>query len=373
MARNIDWPQALAWRMQRQLLDPVGRLSVEDVVRRICGVQAQVPSSAELAIRLRQESSGAGEVDRALADGRLIRTWAMRGTIHLLTPGEGGAFLSLMAAGRSWERGSWQRAFGMTPEELDALRPVVRDVIDGAPLTREELVTAIEAQPGFEHLSEALRSGWGTLLKPLAWQGDLCFGPPRGARVTFTRPERASSRWAGVPGPEEAAPVAVVAYLRAHGPATMDAFGNWMSRGRIAKRQLRSWFDALGDRLHEIEVEGEPVYVLSEDVDELAATGPTEAVRLLAGFDQFILGGGTDDGRVVPTARRDWVSKQSGWISPVVVAGGVVSGTWELDGDQVRVAWFKEAGKPPRGSLDKEVTRLAAILDRSIAWTVGPA
>jgi hypothetical protein len=30
-----------------------------------------------------------------------MRTWAMRGTLHLLSPDEAGAYLALMAAGRS--------------------------------------------------------------------------------------------------------------------------------------------------------------------------------------------------------------------------------------------------------------------------------
>ena len=49
------------------------------------------------------------------------------------------------------------------------------------------------AKHGLEHVGDALRSGWGTLLKPLAWQGDMCFGPNRGSRVTFMRPEDADS------------------------------------------------------------------------------------------------------------------------------------------------------------------------------------
>jgi hypothetical protein len=97
--------------MQRDLLDPVGRLPVAGVVRRLCGVQAQVASSAELAVRVRREESRPGEVSRALSEGRLIKTWAMRGALHMLTPEEGGAFLSLMAAGRPWERPSWKHYF----------------------------------------------------------------------------------------------------------------------------------------------------------------------------------------------------------------------------------------------------------------------
>ena len=58
------------------------------------------------------------------AEGRLIKTWAMRGTLHVLTPEEAGAFLSMLAAGRSWERPSWQRYFGMTQNALDRLASV---------------------------------------------------------------------------------------------------------------------------------------------------------------------------------------------------------------------------------------------------------
>jgi hypothetical protein len=250
------------------------------------------------------------------------------------------------------------------------LREAVREALGDTALTREELVSAVTAREGFEHLGEALRSGWGSLLKPLAWQGDLCYGPSRDGRVTFVRPEVASSRWAGVPDPEEAAPVAIVAYLRAHGPATIDQFGNWLAGGWFGKRQLRTWFAGLGERLAEVEVDGDTAHVLAEDVDALASARPTEAIRLLPGFDQYVLGPGTGDGRVVPAARRSAVSRQAGWISPVVVAGGVVCGTWELDTDSLRVAWFSEAGRVPRKALDAEVVRLSSILGRDLAATI---
>jgi hypothetical protein len=352
--------------MQRHLLDPVGALSVPRVVGRLCGVQAQVASSAELAVRVRRTSSRPREVGRALSEGRLVKTWAMRGALHLLTPEEGGAFLSLMASGRSWERPSWQRYFGLTTKQQDLFRRAAREVLDGGPITRDELATAIVAQPRLRHVGEGLRSGWGTLLKPLAWQGDLCFGPSQGNRVTFMRPEAASTRWAGVPDPDEAAPVAIVAYVGVYGPTTIDAFGHWLAGGWFGKRQLRTWFSSLGDRLAEVEVDGEPAHVLAEHLDELASARPTRAVRLLPGFDQYVLGPGTADGHVVPTGRRAAVSKQAGWIAPVVVAGGCVAGTWERHGEQVRIDWFGEAGRPPRAALTAEVARLSSILDRDL-------
>jgi hypothetical protein len=163
----------------------------------------------------------------------------MRGALDLLSPEQAGAFLSLMAAGRAWERPSWQRYYGMTMKQWDVFRRVAREALDGTILTRDELGAAVTAQRGLRHVGEALRSGWGTLLKPLAWQGELCFGPNRGSRVTFMRPEEASSSWAGLPDPDEGAPVAIVAYLGAYAPATFEAFGTWLAGGWFGRGSMR--------------------------------------------------------------------------------------------------------------------------------------
>ena len=101
MIPSVTWPQALAWRLRRHHLDPAvpGAPDVAAVVRDLCGVQAQVASSAEQAIRVRRATDDPDEVAAALTTGALLKTWAMRGTLHLLTPDAGPAFLSLMAAG----------------------------------------------------------------------------------------------------------------------------------------------------------------------------------------------------------------------------------------------------------------------------------
>jgi hypothetical protein len=294
----------------------------------------------------------------------------MRGTLHLLRAEDAGMFLALMATGRSWERKSWQTYFGLSPDTIPRLRAVAHEALDGRVLTREELIDAVIARPELEYVGKQMRSGWGTLLKPLAWNGELVFGPSRGNRVTFMRPEAASTRWVGLPDPDTAAALAIPAYLAAYGPATGASFANWLAAGWFGQRQLRAWFDALGDRLAKVDLEGEPAYVRSEDLDDLGATTPTRAVRLLGGFDQYVLGPTTADGRVTPAARRRAVSKTAGWISPVVLYGGVVSGTWELDGDRLAVMWFAEAGRPPTRQLAAEAERLGPILARRLTLDV---
>jgi hypothetical protein len=370
MTPRVTWPQALAWRMERQLLGSVDGADAEEVVRRLCGVQAQVPSTAELGIRVRSANAGRGVVAAAVADGRLIRTWAMRGTLHLLTPEEGGAFLALLASARIWEKPAWVRWAGMTPAVVAEMVEVTREVLDGRVLPRGELIEAIVARPQLRHLEGPLRESWGTALKPLAWQGELAFGPGEGSRATFQRPA-ASRRWQGLPPIEEAVPAAIGAYLRAFGPATLANFQAWLARGYVSKRLMRQWWESAAHLMAEVEVDGETARVLADDVDSLLAAKPTRDVRLLPGFDQWVLGLGTDDPHIVPQGRRAAVSRQSGWIAPLVVAGGVIRGTWRLEGDRVSIAWFAEAGRPPQGALAEEVARLAGLVGRPLGSEVG--
>lgn len=363
---SLIWSQALAWRMRQQLLDPVGSESVAGVVRRLGAVPAQLDAAAELAVRARRERSGSGEVARALAEGRIIKTFAFRGATHLLTPEDGGAYLALRAASRMWELPSWQNFYGLTPTDWPPLREAVREALSAGPMTRDELGAAVTAVPRFRHLGFAFADGAGTLLKPLAWHGDMSFGPSRDGRATFQRLDR-NPRWAGLPDLDDAGPRAVKAYFRAYGPATPDHVHHWLGNGLGAgRRRIQSWIAGFGDRLAAVYIDGESNYVLREDLEDLSATPATTAVRLLPGHDQWVLGPGTADTHVVPPARRVLISRGQN----IVIAGGLVSGTWTLTDGQIVAAWFAETGPPAREALAEEVARLATILDRPLQLTV---
>jgi hypothetical protein len=352
--------------MRRQLLDPPGSGSVAGVVRRLGAVPAQHDALAELAVRVRRERSRPGEVARALAEGRIIKTFAFRGATHLMTPEDGGAYLALRAASRMWELPSWQSFYRLTPADWPPFREAVREALADGPLTRDELGAAVTAQPKFRHLGFAFADGAATLLKPLAWHGDMSFGPPRDGRATFQRLDT-NPRWAGVPDLDEAGTRAVEAYFRAYGPATPDHVHYWLGEGLGAgRKRIQSWVTGLGDRLAAVDIDGQPAYLLREDLDALAATPATTAVRLLPGYDQWVLGPGTADTHVVPPARRTLVSRGAN----IVIVGGVVSGTWSLADDHVVAAWFAEVGPPPRDALADEVARLATILDRPLQASV---
>ncbi|MGI5241312.1 DNA glycosylase AlkZ-like family protein [Dactylosporangium sp. CA-139066] len=358
MTLAMTWDDVLHWRCRQQLLHrPAEADDPVTVARTLVGVQAQVASCAEQAVAARQRTPDPGGVRAAIKDKRLVKTWAARGTLHLLDAGQAPAQLALLAAPRTWEKAAWQRTF-VTVAQLDKIAAAAYEALDGAVLTREELAAAVVEHAGDESLAEPLSSGWGAVLKPLAWQGILAYGPNSDdSRVTFTRPDTYLPGWPGLPAPQEAAGTIIPAYLGAYGPASPETFDQWLIRGRSNKAALRGWFKALLDDgvLTTVDVEGERLYARAEDLDSLKAVERFDDVRLLPPFDQFVLGPGTADTRILPKQRRAQVSRAAGWISAVVAYRGRVAGVWDADG----VTLFEEQGAVPAQGIDAERRRIS--------------
>nr|SBO99441.1 hypothetical protein BN4615_P8957 [Nonomuraea gerenzanensis] len=334
------------------------------VARRLCGVQAQVASSARLAVAVRSARPDAEEVDRALqAERTLVKTWLMRGgTLHLVPSDQLADYCAALSTLRFWEKGSWQRGHGVTAAEIAAIMEAVPAALGERALTREELVEAVVARTGDAHLREALTSGWGALLKPLSRLGELCYGPPREGKVTFTTPRSWVPGWpAALPPAEEAGVRLVRAFLGAHGPATPEMFDAWLFGGVARKAVLKGWFRELAPELTEVRADdGATLLALTEHLDELAQTAPSAEVHLLPGFDQYILGAPRDLAPLLPPELKPKVSRQAGWISPVVVHEGRIAGVWEAkDGDVV----LDLAAPVPRAPLDRAVARMRELLD----------
>jgi hypothetical protein len=366
---SASWAGALAWRLRQHLLDPIGADSAVDVVRRLGAVKAEPDTGATLAIRTRQRQSRPGDLAGAIAEGRIIKAFAFRGAVHLMTAEDAGAYLALRGASRMWELPSWQSYYGLAPSDWPAFREAVREALADGPLTRHELGEAITGQPRYRHLGMAFEDKTWTLLKALFWQGDMTFGPPREGRATFQRLDR-NPHWAGIPGVDEAGVQAVEAYFGTYGPATPGHVQYWLGEGLGAgKKRISAWVAAIAPRLVEVDIEGTTACVLREHLDGLTWTAPSEAVRLLPGHDQWVLGPGTADPHVVPPGRRALITRGDN----VVIAGGVVSGTWERADDRLAIGWFSEAGRFPRDAVAEEVARLGTILDRPQDWIVNTA
>jgi hypothetical protein len=111
-----------AWRLSQHGLSP--RLNSQDVVgavTRTGGIHAQVMSAAELALCTRVEGLSAHEIRSALwPDHTLVKTWAMRATLHVLATSD----LPLYVAALSFrDLRNWPAHFasyGLSPAQHEA-------------------------------------------------------------------------------------------------------------------------------------------------------------------------------------------------------------------------------------------------------------
>lgn len=321
---EFNCAQVNAFRLERHHL--AGRAKKKDlpqVVADIGGVQAQVMSAAELQVAVRVDCK-VEDVRKALWEDRsLVKTWLMRGTLHLAKSEDLPLYIGAMSAlWRSQMRPSWLRYMETTEAEFWRTVDQVGAALDGKPLTRDELIAVVgKGKP--ERVRQLLGSGWGGMLKPAARGGLLCFGPNRGQSVTFVRPEKWLPSWRLV---DKDTALAVMArrYLSAYGPATKGDFarwwGTWPGVGNAA-------WSALKDELVTVAVDGASMQILEKDIDSLRMAHIDEPVQMLPGFDTYLMGYTKRD-HLVDREYASRVSRTAGWISACVLLNGQVIATW---------------------------------------------
>jgi hypothetical protein len=321
---ELTWPQVHAFRLTRHHLN--GRAPRKDlakVVGEIGGAQAQVMSAAEMQIAVRAECTVADVRDALWKTKSLVKTWLMRGTLHLARSEDLPVYVGAM--GRHWVsqmRLSWLEYMQVTEKEFWKICEDIGGALNGTPMTREELIAQV-GRGRSEHVHQVLRSGWGGMLKPAARNGLLCFGPNRGQTVTFVRPESWLPSWREV-DPEDAIVEMARRYLRVYGPATQKDFARWW--GQWAGAPAAAW-KRLAPELTNVTVEGQRGDLLTEDISAVKRAKISEPVRMVPLFDPYLMGYARRD-HLVDRAFAAKVSRTAGWISAVVLVEGKIAGTW---------------------------------------------
>jgi Winged helix DNA-binding domain len=366
-AARLGWAEVRAWRVRRHHLDerrPAANLLA--VASDIAGLHAQVMSSAELTLWARLDGMPLDGVQRALwRDRTLVKTWAMRGTLHLLPAAEYPLWQAALSTRRAYEKPVWLRGFGITAAELETLLAAIGRALDGPPLTREELADAVTRITGSAAQGERVRGSWGGFLKPAASLGLLCFGPGDGQLVRFTRPDRWLGGWQAE-DPATALAWATRRFLTAAGPVTREELARWWGvQPADGGRMLR----ALGDDVIPVEVDGVAAWALAGDVAAIGAAPPARTVRLLPAFDQYVITATKQVEYLTPGPYGERIYRAQGWISPVLLVDGRMDGVWrhEVKGGRVSVRI------EPFGTVPARVRRAAAQEAERLAAHIGGA
>ena len=377
---SATWAEVRARRLARSsLTDRVTGKRLVEVARDLGGVHAQVQVSAELQLGARIDGITQADVREALWSRRsLVKAWTLRGTLHLHPADE----LPLWYAARravgaspddpegleAWRdpQGVLHPALGA--DDVKATRAAVWDALDGRCLRRDELAEEVVKRVG-PRARQRLLSGFAFFL------AELCQGPPQGAKVTFVRPDQWINGWREV---EERAALLEVCrrYLRTYGPARPGDFREWFSSPAFRPANARALFDALGDELEEIDVDGRRAYVLAGDT---AFRTLEPSLRLLPEYDVYVMGFREREQLVPESVRRQVAAHGRGrYEGPAgmsfVLVDGVAAGVWkrrkrgkriELD-----VSPARRLTRPQRAYLDAEAERIAALVGLEPVLTV---
>jgi hypothetical protein len=336
-----------------------------EVTRAVGGIHAQVQASAELQLAARVDGITQQDVRDALWRGRtLVKTWALRGTLHLHPADEVGLWFAARRAVRDdWREGlpAWPDPQGVVHPpvgagELAEIRAAVWDAFEGRALLRDELATEVIRRVGTQHEGR-LRSGFAF------FTSELCQGPPQGNRITLARPDQWVAGWREV-DEQDALREVLRRFLYAYGPSRPIDF--------------RAWFGAdvsfdLVD-VEELDVEGQRAYVLAGDT-EFPELG--KSVRLLPEYDVYVMGFRERE-QLVPQQVREQVAAhgRGRYEGPAgmrfVLIDGTAAGLWERKKLAKRVEIsVASARRVNRTELRREAERYATFLGVELALTVG--
>lgn len=339
----------------------------------LCGLHAQVLSSADLTMWARVEGWRSTDLAEALwRDRTLVKLWAMRGTLHLIPSTEHALWTAAIQTSPAARGDRWARYLGISQQQMDRLIGTIGEALDGTALTREELALEVGRLRRDRAVLEAMRHSWGGLLKPASYRGLLCFAPSDGQRVRFTNPRTWLATDPPDIDPHDALREVTRRFVTTYGPVPADEIARWWSEGGSvgARRLLRSF----EGEFVEVDVEGTPAWVRTDHVRKIATLEPSRIVRLLPGFDQYMIGSTKHSARLMPGDHRARVHRQSGWVSAVLTVDGMLEGVWSWvrAGSKVNVTiepFRKQPGWVRRGA-ESEAERLAAHLgaDLVLRW-----
>ncbi|MCU0514283.1 MAG: winged helix DNA-binding domain-containing protein [Anaerolineae bacterium] len=282
-------------------------------------LQAQDYGQAIHAIGLRTQSATLAQVEQAIAAGKIIRTWPMRGTIHFIPAQDARWMLQLTAARMIARDARRLQQLNLSTGEIEQCKSIIYDALNGGQrLTRSVLLQTITAAG----ISTTGQRGYHILWN-IAQQGLICIGPVQNKEQTFAL----LNEWAGeqrsLDGDEALAELAV-RYFRSHGPATLHDFVWWAG---ITMKEARIGTGGAGDRLRQQTQAGETYWLAADAEAALAGSG----MVLLPGFDEYLLGYQTRTAVLAPQHAPKVCPGGNGIFFPMIIHDGQIVGTWKRE------------------------------------------
>jgi Winged helix DNA-binding domain len=304
----------LATRLANQLLAAPSPGSPAEVVAHLGAVQAQEYGQCLWALALRSTQRSREQIEAAIAGRQILRTWPMRGTIHLVPSQDARWMVNLLAPRKVRQMTNVYEKIGLTRAVLSRAGDVVAATLAGGKRVQRKDLYAILTQHGIDCSASPNGSRGGHILTYLSMLGQICLGPLDGRQATFVLLDDWVPR-----SRTPAEPLAELAtrYFTSHGPATARDFGWWSG---LTLTEVRQSIELAGRSLRSVQVEGEEYW---RAAGEAPRPEPLAGAYLLPAFDEYTV---AYRDRTALFGNREL--SQSDMLNPLMVLDGRAVGVW---------------------------------------------
>ena len=371
MKTHASRDDVIRLRLQRQGLIGKDLRTPLDVVERMFALQSQDFPAGKWAVGVRAPGITIADVDAAIDSGRIVRSWPMRGTLHLVPAPELSWMLNITTP-RLFAGGKTRRAqLELDEATIEKSRAVAFDALEGGRgLTRAGFLQALE-DAGIDTRGQR---GYH-IIGILAQTGTLCWGPHEGRQQQLVLFEewivnsRSLER-------DEALGEFLFRYLDGHGPATLKDFAWW---SKVTMADAKTGLAVARDRLTEWDVDGTSYYLPASADTSKRGGAPKQRspILTLPAFDEYLLGYG-DRSPVINTDHfTRVVPGKNGIFFPILINRGRVVGTWRApaNGSAAPVAEASLFEPTPTGwdaHFADAISEYAAFLGKPVATLAQP-
>ena len=302
-----------AQHMAGELLD-----KPEDVAKHLLAMQAQDYAGGLWSVGLRTKSATASDVEKAIADHKLVRTWPMRGTLHFMHADDVHWMVKLLAPrATAAAKGRRINQLGLSDEVVAEAEHVLRaELKGGKSILRNEVAGLLgENVKGINIDNQHTQH----LMRNFGERGIICFGPHVGKQPTFVLLDEWIPKTADKPRPEALKELAL-RYFASHGPVTLKDFAGW---GMIPMNDAKFGLEAAKSELQEEIIDGTAYYLAP------GLTPASSQTLLLPGFDEYLLGYKNREAVLEILHANKVVPGGNGMFLATIVDDGHVIGLWK--------------------------------------------
>ena len=287
-----------------------------EVVKWLGAIQAQDYLGALWAVGCRLKGMKQANIEKAITDKTIIRTWPMRGTLHFVPPEDAKWMLQLLTPRVIARAASEYRKSGLDKKVFTKSKDVFLKALEGGKiLSRKEMYEALEKAKIDTAGTRGLH-----ILGVLAQEGLICFGPRVGKQQGFVLLEEWIPNSKTVNG-DEALTELSLRYFTGHGPATMQDFAWWSG---LTITEAKKAIGLVKKILVEVKLNGQSYWMKEGPLTRTRASG----IYLLPAFDEYLVGY-KDRSAALESLHLRKVFTINGIFNPVVIINGKIAAVWK--------------------------------------------